>query len=499
MPTTVYDSSLITQRRRATAISGSFISRISPWNNTPPRQIYIETPQNQPNTGYAPRLGIYDQSIINTVINGQMAEYRKGEGCTTVDYGCPCKGLGVGIESESTIIPIELSWRILPPNDIQSSDIYAMAFDSLNGILYIGGFFTTINGGTTVVNNIVKWDGVSLSAIVDINGYNGLNDSVRALTVTSGGILYIGGDFQFIIGPNPLPDINAYNIAQYNISTNEFQTLGEQDGITYGFNSPVHTILENPGNGMIYIGGEFATNGDGSNTYNHIVVYDPLSPTLSPLIDSNTSVIGTNDTVFSITAYVNNPTIYIGGSFTLAGGVSDTEHIASWKSDNTWNPVDKGLDSTVYTLLLIENKLYIGGSFTTPIDSGLTTNLIVMFDIDTETWSSVGTGTEFISGSVQNIRSLAIYNDILYVSGNFTSPTNGIAQWNGSSWSSVNGSLFTLDLSLGQGIFSLATGTINNYNYIYAGGQFGPLTQGPGTGIGNPVVPANHIAYYGPI
>lgn len=98
MPTTIYDSSLITQRRRAKAESGSFISRISPWNNKNVVTIsgqtqtsIVQTNTNQPNTGYAPALGIWDQSIINTVKNGSMTMYRKGDGgCTTVNNGCPC-------------------------------------------------------------------------------------------------------------------------------------------------------------------------------------------------------------------------------------------------------------------------------------------------------------------------------------------------------------------------------------------------------------------------
>jgi hypothetical protein len=45
----------------------------------------------QPTTGYAPMLGIYDQSIINTVKTGNMKFYRKNDGgCTTVMDGCPC-------------------------------------------------------------------------------------------------------------------------------------------------------------------------------------------------------------------------------------------------------------------------------------------------------------------------------------------------------------------------------------------------------------------------
>jgi hypothetical protein len=99
MPTTIYDSSLLTQRRKATTESGSYISRISPWNikkvvssGTPPETYVVElNPNQQPNTGYAPLLGIYDQSIINTVKTGNMPFYRKNDGgCVTINNGCPC-------------------------------------------------------------------------------------------------------------------------------------------------------------------------------------------------------------------------------------------------------------------------------------------------------------------------------------------------------------------------------------------------------------------------
>jgi hypothetical protein len=77
MPTTIYDSSLLTQRKRDKTISGSFINR-------------IQNPTN-PTTSYAPYLGITEQSIINTVNNGQMTTYRKSDGgCTNISLGCPC-------------------------------------------------------------------------------------------------------------------------------------------------------------------------------------------------------------------------------------------------------------------------------------------------------------------------------------------------------------------------------------------------------------------------
>lgn len=83
MPTTIYDSSLITKRNKDRTESGSFVTRISPWNNI--------SASNQPVTSYGPALGIWDQSIVNSVKNGTMAFYRKNEGgCTTINNGCPC-------------------------------------------------------------------------------------------------------------------------------------------------------------------------------------------------------------------------------------------------------------------------------------------------------------------------------------------------------------------------------------------------------------------------
>jgi hypothetical protein len=76
MSTTIYDSSLITARRRMKAESGDFLQRIQN--------------ASQPNTGYTTPLGIYDQSIIQQVAKGQMKYIRKGNGMTLVSDGCPC-------------------------------------------------------------------------------------------------------------------------------------------------------------------------------------------------------------------------------------------------------------------------------------------------------------------------------------------------------------------------------------------------------------------------
>jgi len=91
MPTTIYSSSLLTQRKQAKAQSGSFLNRI----NNPV----------SPNTSYAPALGIYDDSIMASVHTGQMKYYRKGNGVTTVNNGCPCAPLTGDFINNSLVCP----------------------------------------------------------------------------------------------------------------------------------------------------------------------------------------------------------------------------------------------------------------------------------------------------------------------------------------------------------------------------------------------------------
>ncbi len=80
MSTTIYDASLITKRRMTKAQTGTFLNRIQN--------------ASQPQTGYSGSIGIYDQSIITAVKDGQMKYYRKQDGgCTLVNNGCPCTPL----------------------------------------------------------------------------------------------------------------------------------------------------------------------------------------------------------------------------------------------------------------------------------------------------------------------------------------------------------------------------------------------------------------------
>lgn len=79
MPPTIFDSSLITQRRKMKVEAGSYLNRMQGSPSAP---------------GYATRLGIYDQSIINSIKTGNMPFYKKkNTGCVEVSNGCPCPPL----------------------------------------------------------------------------------------------------------------------------------------------------------------------------------------------------------------------------------------------------------------------------------------------------------------------------------------------------------------------------------------------------------------------
>jgi len=128
MPTTIYDSSLITKRKQNRTIANSFLTR-------------IQNPTN-PSSGSAPLLGITEQSIINEVHTGQMTSYRRSDGCTFISRGCPCGD--VTLES-ATADPV----TNCPPSDplpdfLAPTDLFPVpGFQTLNTFS-----FTTPNGVT---------------------------------------------------------------------------------------------------------------------------------------------------------------------------------------------------------------------------------------------------------------------------------------------------------------------------------------------------------------
>src|SRR5882724_578322 len=137
--------------------------------------------------------------------------------------------------------------------------------------------------------------------------------------------------------------------------------------------------------------------------------------------------------------------------------------IAAPFTDANWVSIGNmpGVNGTAYASVRdAAGNLYFGGQFTTA--GGVITTNIAKWD--GTNWSALGTGFAG-AGANDVLRSLAIFNGILYAGGNFTSvagvPANYIAKWDGTNWSAV-----------GAGLSSTATALATAGGYLYAGGNW---------------------------
>jgi hypothetical protein len=150
---------------------------------------------------------------------------------------------------------------------------------------------------------------------------------------------------------------------------------------------------------------------------------------------------------------VSGTTLYAGGGFTNAGGVTAT-NIAKWNG-SAWLALGAGMDSDVYALAVNGTNLYVGGSFTTA--GGVTAKRIAAWN--GSAWSALGSGIGggFFGGSGPFVTALAADGSgHLFVGGLF-------------SLAGTNVSPFIAQANIGAGV---------------SGGQFGSLVYSPATGFG---------------
>ncbi|MCK4812796.1 MAG: PKD domain-containing protein [Candidatus Marinimicrobia bacterium] len=151
--------------------------------------------------------------------------------------------------------------------------------------------------------------------------------------------------------------------------------------------------------------------------------------------------------------------LYVAGRFRRAGDVS-TIGIAMWNGIN-WQSVGGGTNSDVLAITFDnDGNLYAGGWFT--MAGGVSANYVAKWD-GTQ-WSPLGSGMSGIDHAVVN--ALAFDKDgNLYAGGIFNNAggvsVNGIAKWDGTSWSALGGGL--------PCVMTIACDSTGN---VYAGGEF---------------------------
>jgi hypothetical protein len=378
------------------------------------------------------------------------------------------------------------SWSALASgqNNGVSGIVHALAtrtatFDSHD--VLVGGAFSGIGGVSNVnAHNIAQWNS-STQAWMEVNG--SVSGPIYALRFC-GGSLFVGGQFSQA-GP-----IAAFNVAAWDPVTTTWSALGQ------GTSNTVEAIdcIAN----RVYVGGRFSQ--AGSVAANHVARWNTTAQSWSALGS------GTSGPVFGLQIRQGPPSndVYVGGSFASAGGIP-SRHFGRYTGDaDQSNPEDanwdrdlclSGPNDAVSAIASSGASLYYGGSFTQA--GGLSANHIARYDSADGTWSAIGTG---VNGTVDVI---AVSGDDVYVGGDFSEAGGvaaaNIAHWNSASgvWSALgsgtSGRVHAIAFSGGGlvvgGDFTTAGGvTVNNIARWEPGTQsWSPLGTGVWIGMNAPV------------
>ena len=195
--------------------------------------------------------------------------------------------------------------------------------------------------------------------------------------------------------------------------------------------------------------------------------------------------------VYSLTVYAGD--LIVGGYFFGAGcwpGIP-ANHIARWNG-SSWSALGTGMSgggpyTAVYALTVYAGKLIAGGNFIQA--SGTSAKYIAQWN--GSSWSSLGSGMSHAPPTMYpTVYALTVYGTDLIAGGEFDSaggtPASDIARWNGSSWSAlgsgIQGQVYALtvygtDLIAG-GLFTQAGGTSANYIAGWNGSSWSALGTG---------------------
>lgn len=216
------------------------------------------------------------------------------------------------------------------------SFVFSLALDNA-GNLYAGGTFKYAGG--VVVNNIAQWNGSRWSAMGSGTSF-GNSDKVSALTVDKAGNVYAGGNFDQMGG------VNVSGIARWD--GQQWSALGAH---------PFYMVdaLVSDSTGNLYVGGEF--NPIGGEPGRHIVKWD--GHTWITLGSGTTDRAGYGF-VYAL-AVDSKDNLYVGGDFTVAGGIA-AKGIAKWDGSH-WSALTSDGSGKVKALAITpDGDLLLGGN-----------------------------------------------------------------------------------------------------------------------------------------
>ncbi len=252
--------------------------------------------------------------------------------------------------------------------------------------------------------------------------------------------------------------------------TQEIHPVGN-DG---GFEGKINVMNVSPDESLLYFAGDF-NNVDGVAS-NSIIAWDGNN-----WISFGDAILGE---IFDI--HFHNNTMYIAGDFRLNGEL-EKSNIALW-DNGQWTPLQQGNTGAIYTMETYQNKLYIGGAFQTLDDIEMP--YLAYYNDEQQQWSNsapivengILTTLSNIFSVNDTVRCFEVFQDILYVGGDFTltSPyldhpnviqhkVKNLAKWYGYIWlDTPNTVIEQVNFMTAIGDSLYLSGPVNSYNqYLF--------------------------------
>ncbi len=263
-----------------------------------------------------------------------------------------------------------------------NNKVYTICFFPNDGLIYIGGSFTTIGSftntgatasGATTYKYLCKTTGTDLTTGMTSNSFAAVINVLCAYSVVPT-YLFVGFNGEQTSPP-------SMYLGRIIPSTNTIDFLYTTDTTYHSPSGPVLVLYEN--GGFLYIGGNFShVRGEyysgqyryfGQIPVRNLTKYSPNYAnifnyyTTSPYKDGFDGIINT--------IYGLNNTLYVGGNFTncatqINGNTNPSPTPAKYIckmdiSTQIWSQLSSGLNGFCNAITLYNSKLYLGGEFTT--------------------------------------------------------------------------------------------------------------------------------------
>ena len=285
------------------------------------------------------------------------------------------------------------------------SGVYALYWDSVNGRLFVGGGFASVqNAQVLPTTNVAYWTPGSLNSASGtwspLRGSGvgeGVSGEVRAIT-GDGTNIYVGGLFAYADVAGSSATVN--NIAYWNLSGPSWNALGGSSG-GVGTNAAVYALtwvasgLPTIGSGL-FVGGEF-TNIEVGGSFplaNYIALWSPTNWYQIYQGLGSGQVPGMIDATVRALTW-DGVNLFVGGTFTgvnwydgsnpqtyaypyMVAWTPVTITFASSTADGTWLNSVTSMDTAVYSLNYGGGAVYAGGLFT--MASNLTVNYVARWN-----------------------------------------------------------------------------------------------------------------------